>query len=88
MTLGAEITFGCNDGYSPGERMTAVCEESGWRPNPALLNCTRSGIMTSLTMTSKLLHLDIIMPTHTCMCACSTHITVYMLTGGKFTMHG
>ena len=43
VTLGAEITFGCNDGYSPGEKMTAVCEESGWRLNPAQLICSQSG---------------------------------------------
>ena len=48
--MGAEITFGCNDGYSPGERMTAVCEESGWRLNPALLNCSISGIMAMIIL--------------------------------------
>ena len=55
VTLGTEITFGCNGGYSPGDTMTAVCEESGWRPNPALLNCTRSGrVACNPAMISKL----------------------------------
>lgn len=43
------IQFGCNEGYSPQDTMTAVCIGSDiWSPDPAQLKCTTlpPGIIT------------------------------------------
>ena len=37
MTLNT-AEFGCNEGYSPQERLTAVCTDT-WSPDPAQLEC-------------------------------------------------
>ena len=40
-TEGADIFFGCNPGFVPAGRMTAVCEADGrWNPDPADHRCT------------------------------------------------
>ena len=36
---GSVVFFSCDPGLVPGQRMTAVCTEDGWSPDPADLNC-------------------------------------------------
>ena len=40
---GATITYSCSPGLVPGIRMSAVCTNMTWRPDPATLYCKEPG---------------------------------------------
>ena len=44
---GAEVSFGCNEGFVPTGQRMAMCRTTGnWTPDPADLVCTRKILIT------------------------------------------
>ena len=45
---GSEITYQCDDGFTPEGTMTAVCGEDGeWRPNPGDVECRKNDTLST-----------------------------------------